>query len=909
MALAIGTALRHYEIRSLLGSGGMGEVYRARDTRLARDVAIKVLPEAVARNAKWIERFEREARVLAALNHPHIAAIYGREEVEETHALVLELVEGPTLADRLAGGPLPVEEALEIARQIAQGVEAAHEKGIVHRDLKPANIKVTEDGTVKVLDFGLAKALGDEAPVSADLNSPTLSELATAVGVLLGTAAYMSPEQARGQKAGRRADVWAFGCVLFEMLAGYRPFDGETVTDVLAAIVKEQPDWSRLPADTPPTIRRLLRRCLEKDLRERLHDIGDARIEIGDVIREPVSQGPAIVPAIPPGTSPPKRVFTALSGLAAGILIGTLLTLWTAGGKQRMTRQPATPTAGPVGRGVVELPPEAPLAVGARVPLIGYDSPVIALSPDGTQLAYVGESGRGTQLYLRAMDGFEVKLVPGTESAVHPFFSPDGRWLGFLTDDKVKKVSLQGGGPVTICEARAAIRATWTRDDAIYFAQNEGRTLMRVAAGGARPVEIKDIREMRNVRTIFNQVLPDGKSALLTSWSRGISADYADILLLSLETLETRRLIEFGYDARYVSTGHLLFGRAGNLLVAPFDLERLEARGDPVPAISGVAMASIAGQAQVAIADDGSLVYVPGGDNSVGELAQVDRRGKTEVLPVPERVYGSFDLAPGGRRLAVHVADVNDYVWIYDIDRREGRKLTATGDDGWPAWMPDGRAVTLTSRSPGEGWRILRQDVDGHGRPEVLVRNESQAASGSWSADGRVLVYDVWTGARSGINIFSMPDKRDFLWLPREGNVRAQQAQLSPDGRWVAYLSNATGQYQTWVRSFPDGETVRQISVDGGVEPRWCEKCDQLFYRNGGRWMASRFSVRTEPAWEPPQLAFETDFIDTPGLSYDVSADGQLLFVVKRAREPIRTKLHVIHNWFKELERLSPRTE
>ena len=710
MVLESGRRLGQYEIVEPLGAGGMGEVYRATDTRLDRVVAIKVLPEHFAKSPERRTRFEREAKLLAQLHHPNVATLFGLEVADGRQLLVMELVEGETLAERLSRGAIPLEEALVLARDIADALEYAHERGIIHRDLKPANVKLTEDGGAKVLDYGLAKALEDDVVVNAtDSQSPTISRALSQSGVILGTAAYMSPEQARGRKLDRRADVWAFGCVLFEMLTGQRAFVGESVTDVLAAIVKEEPAWDLLPASTPTAVRRLLRRCLVKDAKARLRHAGDACIEISEAQERSVSE--LVVPI--PAPQPTRRPF-ALALVVLGGLLGVILTLWLT----RSTGVPPAMLSRPVTASVLDLPPEAPLALGSLVPAWGFDLLSIAISPDGTELVYVGEADGETRLYRRSLNGLQVTEIPGTEGALHPFFSPDGQWVGFLTRNQVKKVLLRGGAPVVLADVVIPVRAFWTSNDMIYVGEREGHQIQRVPVSGGAPVQVGFMEGA------LSQVLPDGKSALLTSMPNGLSGDYGDIVHLSLDTLETKILIERGYDARYVPTGHLLFARSSNLLSVPFDLERLETRGEPVPVISGVAMGSFFAQAQFAFSNNGSLVYVPGFDTSLGKLAWIDRDGNAELLPLPERLYGVVDLARDDQRLAVQVGDVNDYMWIYDFAREEGRKLPAGMSASRPLFTPEGDAVAFASPSGAVvPMKTYLQAIDGGSRSSGALPN------------------------------------------------------------------------------------------------------------------------------------------------------------------------------------------
>ncbi len=897
MSLSAGTKLGPYEILAPIGAGGMGEVYKALDSKLGREVAIKVLPDLFSKDKERLARFEREAKLLASLNHPNIATLFDLQESKSVHFLVLELVPGETLAERIKRGPVPLDEALPFFIQIAEALEAAHEKGIIHRDLKPANIKVTPEDKVKVLDFGLAKALVPEEPLDDSSQSPTLTK-GTALGAIMGTAAYMSPEQARGKLVDKRTDVWAFGCCLYESLTGRKPFSGETVTDTLAAIVKNEPDWKALPSGTPFKVRELIRRCLQKDRNRRLHDVADARIEIVEAIDEPEVEWREEIRT-------KKRNTAFIQGMFVGALIAALLGAWIWSGLEKKSEVGAPPL--PVTRSVIELPPKAPLALGGTVPNLGYDVLTIAVAPDGTELVYVGSSADGNRLYRRNMDSFEVEPISGTEGAITPFFSPDGRWVGFLTNDRVKKVSLQGGAPVTLCEISAPVRASWITDDIIYIAANEGVALYRVAASGGQPEEVANTLSILGHDARFGQVLPDGRSALVTSLaSLGFSGDYTNILLLSLDSLETRTLIENGYDARYVSSGHILFARSGNLYAVPFDRERLEVQGEPAPIIFDVRMNSLLYIAQVTLPDTGLLAFAPGGDAAVGRPAWVERSGKTEFFSVPEGPYSALDLAQDGSRLAVHVADVNDYVWLYDIRRKEGRKLTTQGKAGFPVLDPEANRIAYSMEQETGSWSIYIQETDSARPPKALYSQRSTWVE-SWSRDGEWLAFSHY-GNPVRIGFIELGTVGNPNWVDGNGS-NMMLPEFSPDGKWVAYASDETGRYEIWIRSFPSGDVIRQISVDGGIEPLWCWGSGELFYRRGNQWFSTHISLQPELSWEPPRLAFETDFLDSAGRSYDVSPDGRRLLVVKRTREPIRTKIHIVHNWFDELERLVPPTD
>ncbi len=726
MALKTGTKLGPYEITARIGAGGMGEVYRATDTKLRRDVAIKVLPEDVARDRGRLARFEREAHVLASLNHANIASIYGLEESDGVPCLVLEMVEGQTLAERLARGALPMDEARELALQIALALEAAHEKGIVHRDLKPANVKVTPEGVVKVLDFGLAKALADEsAETAGDASlSPTQTAATTRAGMVLGTAAYMSPEQARGKPVDKRADIWAFGAVLFEMLTGRQAFGRETVSDTMAAILKEEPVWDALDEATPPALLRVLSRCLTKDPRERLHDIADARIELAGTHADPV--------APKAGRGPAWRTPVAVAVVAVVALVGGF---WL-GEAWRRPPESDSATRGAVARLEIELPPEASLGFGTTA--LGFDSPLVAISPDGTLIVYVGRSSSGTRLYRRRIDSFDDPVpIDGTEGALFAFFSPSGDWLGFLTNEAVKKVSLRAGDrPQIVSKARNPMHAEWAENGTIFFAEDEGFTLSSVPEAGGPVTEI-DRLGRGGIQTYLSDVLPDGKHALIKTSTESISSDYANIYLLSLDTLDRTLLIERGYGARYVPTGHLVFARSGTLYAVPFDPSSLEVSGEPLPVMPGVSMESLFGQVQVAFSDSGTLIYVPGGDRAVGRLAVVDRyTNEVEFLDLPERVYGYFEFSPDGRRIAAQVADIDDYILIWDRTAMTGRKLVAPGSAGWPIWSPDGREIAYAGSIAGQGRGIFVTSALREDEPRQILASEDRVICVSWHPIG-----------------------------------------------------------------------------------------------------------------------------------------------------------------------------
>jgi eukaryotic-like serine/threonine-protein kinase len=881
MSLRPGDRLGPYEILSLLGSGGMGEVYRARDTSLARDVALKVLPDAFALDPDRLARFRREAHVLAALNHPHIASIYGLAESNGAHALVLELVEGSTLADRLVHGSLPLDEAWPIARQIAEALEAAHDHSIVHRDLKPANIKVRPDGTVKVLDFGLAKAFDPSVIRPDPSQSPTLTSPATGVGVIVGTAAYMSPEQARGKVVDKRADVWAFGCVLYEMLVGARVFAGDDVSETIARVIEREPDWNALATVAPPSVVRIVRRCLQKDPKNRIREIADARLELSEAVADVDRLNNAAVPPLS------RRALVSLAVmLATGLALGVVGTRWL---------WPITPKTiasnGPRLSTEINLPVDAPLALDAEAANIGYDATLLDISPDGRTLVYVGSSKGTVQLFSRQLESFDVRALAGTEGALHPFFSPDGRSVGFLTNDKVKTYSFTTGTTSTICDVQVGVIGTWTLDDQLFFGAEEGRRLFRVSARGGVPVLAADAKE--GIR--YGRVTLDGKAVLVTYRREGIGADFAQIQLVNLATKEAKTLTSDGYDARLTAAGDLVFGRSGRVFVARFDAQR-QVVGDSVPVASGVRMHALYPHLQLAVSASGVLVYVPGGDVAIAGMAWVDRQGHAEFLSIEPRVYGMFDLSDDGRRLAIHVADNKDYILIYDIERNSSRRLPSSDSAGWPKWSPTGDALAYTSFAEGKPYRILVQRIDSDRPPIVVAESRARLTSSTWRADGQHLTFYEFPSYRIGM--VSVPhDDETPVPAPQYMGFPGSAHDISLDGRWIAY-NDASSSIN--VRPFPAGERVQKIA-EYGVEPRWCRRCDELVYRNGNRWFSAQVRLTPVFEWKEPRQILQTDFNDSPGPSWALSPDGQRILVVKRKEQLPRTQLRVIHGWLDDV--------
>ena len=886
--LTSGTRLGTYEIRALIGVGGMGEVYQAHDTKLGRDVAIKVLPEQFACDSDRLARFRREAHVLASLNHPNIAATYGLEDSGEIHYLVLEFVAGDTLAQQLAReGPLQIEEALNICRQIADALEAAHEKPIVHRDLKPANVKVTPEGVVKVLDFGLAKAYADDPTETVSGTAPTLTMTPTMPGVIMGTPAYMSPEQTRSKRVDKRADIWAFGCVLYELITGKQAFPGESLAEIIASVLKGEPDWQALPAATPTQVRDLLRPCLQKDKTQRLRDAGDARIEIHEALAAPATASSATVPRIAGWRGVAVLSVAALVVAAiAGVAVWNL--------------KPAPPTPPqPVSRLVMTLAP------GER--LAGLDLTAMALSPDGTQLAYVAERDGTARLFLRALDSSESKPIPGTERASSPFFSPDGQWLGFFAANKLQKVAVSGGAPVVLASVVAARGGSWGSDGQIVFAPAADSGLSRVSASGGTPEALTTLdRKKGEGSHRFPHHLPGGQAILFTVGTGG-SWDDALIVAQRLDTGERKVLVQGGSDARYLPTGHLMYARAGALLAVPFDLNRLEVTGTPVAVVEGVMQTTNqTGTVQAAFSGQGWLMYVPGGaPGSDRKLVWVDRKGTEQLLQVPPRAYGRPRLSPDGQRLVVEIDLGNNAdSWVHDIARGTLSRVAvdASGVGPRPLWTLDGRKLTYRSNKAGAP-NLFWIAADGSGVEERLTTGEYGQTPESWSPDGQLLAFTE-----------ANPTTGNDIWVLGLSNRKAQpflqtrfserDARFSPDGRWLAYTTNDSGRAEIYIQPYPGPGGKWQISAEGGALPEWNRNGRELFYRNIDKMMAVDITAQPTFTAGKPRMLFEGQGVTA---DYDVSADGQRFLMVKESEQTTSvTQFSVVLNWFEELKRRVP---
>ncbi|MGA9885002.1 MAG: protein kinase [Candidatus Acidiferrales bacterium] len=900
MTLATGTKIGAYEILAAIGAGGMGEVYRARDAKLGRDVALKVLPEAFARDSERMARFQREAKLLASLNHPNIAAIYGFEDSGLTHALVMELVEGPTLADRIASAPIPIDEALRIARQICEALEYAHERGIVHRDLKPANIKISRDDSVKILDFGLAKAIEGDASSLNMSNSPTLTRMATMQGVLLGTAAYMSPEQAKGRPVDRRADIWAFGCVLYEMLTGKMAFTGETVTDTLAAVIRAEPDWSQLPAATPARVRVLLQRCLQKDAKQRLQAIGDARISLEDALSgapEPTSAGAA------PVAAPPWR--RALPWAVAACLAVALAALGWAYAHNVSAPAPAELTR-------FEIP------VPRKVTLASDDA--FALSPDGRQLAFFSTGADGVQrIWVRPLDSLQARSLPGSEStAAAPwlFWSPDSRRIAFSTAGKLKTIDVSSGTTETLCDTPALVfGGSWNRAGVIIFGQYGGG-LMRISANGGPASQLTAPDPSRDV-DFYPSFLPDGRHFiyLRASTNPAHSGVYIGSLDAKPAAQSSKRLVATAYGPVYVpfsapGFGQLLFLTSdGTLMAQPFDARRLELTGEPVPVAEQIG--SLLSYGYFSASTNGVLVYKTG-VGGVSRLTWFDRQGKNLGTAGEPGAYDTISLSPDGTRAIVSRADDPSHMnvetlWLVDFARGTSTRFTfGSSSATLGIWSPHGNRIIFASNRSGrlDLYQKLASGVTG---AEVLLKSSDDKWPTSWSRDGHFLLYQLSNGKASRKpDLWVLPlegDKKPFLFESTGSD--SDDGQFSPDGHLIAYLSNESGRDDIYVRTFSPATTATTantggkwlISTAGGTEPRWRGDGKELYYLAPDD-MLMAVDISENPVFSAgvPKPLFQAPqhLLWVSENHWDVTRDGKrFLFAAQSTEAPFT----VVLNW------------
>jgi serine/threonine-protein kinase len=886
-----GSRIGAYEVRAWLGAGGMGEVYRARDIRLGRDVAVKVLPPHLTSDPERLARFEREARLLASLNHPHIATIHGIEEAAPspdtpaqppTRALILELVEGETLAARLERGALKPDQALGLAIQMAEALDHAHRRGITHRDLKPANVMLTKS-SVKLLDFGLAKwrdprrgyaarsASGSGATVTPGVPSVTEE------GTILGTLHYMAPEQLEGKDVDARADLFAFGAVLFEMLTGRKAFDGDSQATVIAAVLgTEPPPLSSVQAQTPPALERVVRKCLAKDPDLRWQTARD----LADQLKWTVADDATVE------TGPKVRRLLPARAAAATAAIGVALAAWT-GWMLAPSRESQTPRA--VTRFVLQ--PQTPL-------LWDYD-----ISPDGRQIVYAG-SGRGPSaidgLFIRRLDQFDITTLTGTEGAGMVAFSPDGEWVAFVARGKLQKINVRAAAaPIVLCDAPDPIMGgmTWTTDDTIFF-MNRGEGAQRVSAEGGEPVRVT--RPEANPPEVDHhtpELLPDGQALLFTIHA---GEDRFKVALHSLASGQRKVLIDNGFDAHYSPSGHIVFARGAAILAAPFDVRRLEVTGAPVILVDRVATRPRDGWGNFRLSKSGTLVFQAERSIAGRLLTWVDRSGAETPLPLGARAFSRPRLSPDGQRLAFADGESNRRdIWTYDLATEKLTRVTRQGVNQGPLWSRDGRHLTYTSSREG-GSQLITQRPDGSGTPASLLTSSHVLWAATWTADSRALLY---------VDVPPTDDYRVFL-LPTDGRSqpllhaerRRWGPELSPDGRWLAFTSDETGSNEIHVEPFPASGARQQISVDGGNEARWSRDGRELFYRSGPRLFAVRVDTSNGFTAGKPTVLFERQYVS----DYDVAPDGRFLMIKRGDDEQAQPRLHVVVNWVDELVRRVP---
>jgi serine/threonine protein kinase/Tol biopolymer transport system component len=880
MALACGTKLGPYEIVAPLGAGGMGEVYRAWDTKLGRDVAIKVLPQAFAADPERTARFEREAKLLASLNHPNIASIYGLEDAEGIRALVMELVRGPTLAERLQQGAIPAEEMLPLAKQIAEALEYAHERGIVHRDLKPANIKLSPESGVKVLDFGLAKAMQGDTAASDALASPTISRMATQAGIILGTAAYMSPEQAKGKPVDRRTDIWAFGCVSFEMLAGKMTFGGETVTDVLAAVVMKDPDWTQLPAGTPLRMRELLQRCLRKEQKQRLQSIGDARITIEEVLTEPTDAG-----SVQPIPSRARSFLLSALPWALAALVATVAAFLLY--PSRTAPEHPQPT---IRASVVPPPDYGFFGLGQAV-----------ISPDGRFLVFVTTpSNQPAELWIRPLDSLVAKPLAGTQGAQSVFWSPDSQWIAFYSRNKLKKIPAGGGAPLDICDSANGRGGTWNANGTILFVPDIGVPVYSVPAAGGTPVAVtrldKSLQEVAHRWPVF---LPDGKHFLFFSQGSENS-----IYAASLESSERKLILKNDSNVVYVHPGYLLYVRDHVLMAQTFDAQKLALTGPAVAIAEDVPVFGTIHRGMFSASQNGVL-SVETQLRRKSQAVWLDRSGNTlDRLGEPAMIE-SFRISPDGEKVAFSIDDPQQEspnLWVYAARGNQKARLTfgpATAQN--PVWAPDGNRIAFNSNLRGSP-NLFTIPVTGVGRMELLLSSESYDVPTSWSPDGRYLAFmRRILSDKSHWEVFILPlsgDKKPYPLL--ESSYDQGNAAFSPDGKWLALESNETGRYEIYLVPFPQATSKLAVSTDGGRTPKWSPDGQELFY--GGA--DGRLTVASlHPGNSGLQVTATHPLFQYDSLDFDLSSDGKRFLTSRDAENQALAPITLVTNWMAELKK------
>jgi len=876
----IGMKLAHYEITSHLGSGGMGDVYQATDLKLGRSVAIKFLPEAFSHDNDRVARFEREARVLASLNHSNIAAIFGLEESGERKFLVMELVGGETLAERIKRGPIPIDESVGIAKQICEALEAAHEKGIIHRDLKPANIKITPDGKLKVLDFGLAKAFEAEASKSNLSQSPTLSMAATNAGVILGSASYMSPEQVRGRRVDRRTDIFAFGCVFYEMLTGTQAFSGEDVADILSAVLRTEPDWSRFPVDTPMGIRKLLLRCLEKDLTNRRRDAGDLRIEIADAMSEKTSHLPA-------AQSAQESRFAWILAVLMGLAFAVTAVLYF---------REVRPAPAPEMRLEINTPPTT-----------WVES--IAISPDGQKIVFAAAVDGRNQRWLRTLDSPSARSLAGTDDGHYPFWSPDSRSIGFFSNAKLMRLDVDHGATQTLADAPTGRGGTWNRDGIILFSQNGVSPIFRLPATGGDPVPVTTQNGQQVRGHHFPQFLPDGRHFFYHVTG---TDEAGGIFIGQIDGPETHRLTVADAAAVYASSGELLFVRQGILFAQSLNLANLSLVGNPSAVVEQVAFNIPTSTAALSTSAAGPIIYRTG-SRIQRQFVWVDRSGK-EIEKVGAADPGNPQnpsLSPDGRRIVIDRRNVGSQdLWLFDLTRSVLTRFTTDpASENMGIWSPDGTRVAFQSnrKGPYGAYDLYMKAANGAGIDELLVATPQTKVVGDWSPDGRFLLYRS-LDPKTNYDLWALPmdgERKPFPVL--QTPFAERDGQFSPDGKWIAYQSDESGRFEIYAQPFPGPGGKVQISTGGGAQVRWRHDGKEIFYIGADdRLVAVPITFKGDGTMlEPgkPVPLFMTHIggsIQTPGKQqYVVSADGQR-FLMDSVIEQGIAPITVLLNWHPE---------